>query len=98
MHKVSSYLQIALEMEHRSKWKNFKQRRSTNLRKTLPNFIVLNKLVKHKAKKPQTSPLNQDMSNTNYVEVLKEETTKFRLKHNVNHAKGKGQSRFFMEN
>lgn len=39
LHKVSSYLQIVLETQHRSKWDH----KHTTLRKTLPDFVSLNK-------------------------------------------------------
>jgi hypothetical protein len=93
LHKVSCYLQIALEMEHKSKWKTIRKRRSAVLGKSLPNFVVLNKVVKPKQ---VNSMLSHDLSNTHYAVVLKDETNKLRLqnRYNMHPVMEKGQSVF----
>ena len=72
LHKVSSYLQIILETEHRSKWNRQAKNRSSLVHKNAHTFAsIYEKKVNTKEKSPKKPTIGPKLSNTRCIEVLR---------------------------
>ena len=71
LHKMSSYLQIVLENEHKHKWN---KKRSSELYKPTETPKIPNHPTFHIKRSKTKVILNQNLSNTKCIQAIREQT------------------------